>query len=273
MIPNAFSEDDARLLTILASQAGLAIENAHLFDSQRRARMAAEMQRQRLQVLTDRLVSSQEDERMRISRELHDEAGQALTSLKISLDLARARLPEEQAAMRQTLSDLGALAGETMDALRILAHDLRPPGLDAFGLNVALEGLCHDFAKRTGLSVAYEGVEMPGLRTAVALSIYRLVQEALTNIAKHAAARSVAVTLFSSGDALHLSIIDDGKGFAFNPNDPRSNGIGLVSIQERTDLLGGTLEIDTAPGRGTRLAAHIPIESDPAPTDPSERSA
>lgn len=264
--PNAFSDVDARLLAILAAQAGLAIENTHLFDSQRRARMAAEMQRERLQVLTDRLVSSQEDERMRISRELHDEAGQALTSLKISLDLARARLPGEQAALRRTLSDLGALAGETMDMLRTLAHDLRPPGLDAFGLNVALDGLCHDFARRTGLAVVYEGVEMPELRTAVALSIYRLVQEALTNIAKHAGARSVAVNLFSSGDSLHLSVIDDGQGFTFDANGQRLNGIGLVSMQERTDLLGGTLEIDTAPGRGTRLTAHIPIDVNPLPT-------
>jgi signal transduction histidine kinase len=154
-----------------------------------------------------------------------------------------------------------------------LAHDLRPPGLDAFGLNVALDGLCHDFAKRTGLSVVYEGVEMPELRTAVALSIYRLVQEALTNIAKHAGARSAVVNLFCSGDSLHLSIIDDGKGFTFDANNYRSSGIGLVNMQERADLLGGTLEIDTAPGKGTRLTAHIPINLNPLPALPSSRPA
>jgi two-component system NarL family sensor kinase len=222
--------------------------------------MVAEAQRERLRLLTDRLVSSQEDERMRISRELHDGAGQALTSLKISLDLTRGRLPADQAALRQTLGDLGALAGETMESLRLLAHDLRPPGLDTFGLNVALDGLCHDFARRTGLSVIYEGIETPGLRTAVALSIYRLVQEALTNIAKHAEARSVMVKLSHSGDLLHLAIIDDGKGFLIASNEQQPVGIGLVGMQERTDLLGGALEIDTAPGRGTRLTAHIPAD-------------
>jgi signal transduction histidine kinase len=213
-------------------------------------------------MLTDRLVSAQEEERMRISRELHDEAGQALTSLKISLDLTRGQLPEEQAALRKTLGDLGALAGETMDTLRMLAHDLRPPGLDAFGLNVALEGLCHDYAKRTLLSVAYTGTELAGLRTTVALSLYRLVQEALTNIAKHAEARSVSVNLAHADQALHLTIIDDGKGFSMDSNGQQHNGIGLVSMQERTDMLGGTLEIDTAPGRGTRLTARIPVELD-----------
>ncbi len=259
MASAAFSAEDERLLSILATQAAFAIENAQLFDSQRRARLVAEMQRERLRVLTDRLVSSQEDERMRISRELHDEAGQALTSLKISLDLARIRLTSEQSELRQTLLDLGSLAGQTMDTLRTLAHDLRPPGLDAFGLNVALDALCSDFAKRTDLTVQYEGVELPGLQTAVALSIYRLVQEALTNIAKHAEAQTVAVNLSYLEDGLHLIIRDDGRGFSLDSNGQQSKGIGLVSMQERTDLLGGKLEIDTAPGSGTQLTVYIPV--------------
>lgn len=258
--PGAFTDEDERLLTILASQVGLGIENANLFDSQRRARLVAELQRGRLRVLTDRLVTTQEEERLRISRELHDEAGQALTSLKINLDLLRAGLPADQEYLRTRLTDLASLTGETMDTLRTLAHDLRPPGLDAFGLNVALEGLCHDYSTRTGLLAAYEGVELPGLPTTVALSLYRFVQEALTNIAKHAQARHVAVHLQRDDGELVLSVADDGNGFTYDPNVSQG-GVGLVSMHERADLLGGRLDIDTAPGRGARLIIHVPLET------------
>ena len=195
MLPNAFTIEDERLLTILASQAGLAIENTQLFDFQRRARLVAETQRERLRVLADRVVMAQEEERLRISRELHDEAGQALTSLKISLDLIRNGLPQGLDTLNDRLADLANLTGDTMEALRTLAHDLRPPGLDAFGLNVALEGLCHDFAARTQISVHYSGSEVPGLSTTTALSIYRFAHEALTNLSTHAAPQQVDVNL------------------------------------------------------------------------------
>jgi signal transduction histidine kinase len=202
---------------------------------------------------------AQEEERLRISRELHDEAGQALTSLKISLDLLRNNLLPEQTPLQSRVADLSALTGETMENLRALAHDLRPPGLDAFGLNVALEGLCHDFAGRAGIKVHYAGNEIPDLPTTVALSLYRFTQEALTNVAKHAEAQNVTVVLERETNWLSLAIADDGRGFAFEP-DARQRGVGLVSMQERTDLLGGVLDIDTAPGKGTRLTARVPLE-------------
>lgn len=261
---NIFTADDERLMTILAAQAALAIENAQLYDSQRRARSVAEMQRERLRDLTQRIVTTQEDERLRISRELHDEAGQALTSLKISLDLIRAGLPAEQEALRARLADVAGLADQTMETLRTLAHDLRPPGLDAFGLNVALEGLCYDYSIRTNLPIHYQGVELPELPTTVALSMYRLVQEALTNIVKHAEARQTDVILRRENGGLSLVVADDGKGFALEPEPQTTRGrggIGLISMHERAELLGGTLEIDTAPGGGTRLTARIPLEA------------
>lgn len=260
MQPSAFTEEDERLLTILTVQAGLAVENAHLFDSQRRARLVAELQRERLRALTDRIVTTQEEERLRISRELHDEAGQALTSLKISLDLLRGSLPFEQEALRDRLADLSALTGETMETLRTLAHDLRPPGLDTFGLNVALESLCHDFAARTEIDVTYCGTDLPELPTTLALSLYRFSQEALTNVAKHAEARHVSVVLAMLEGEISLTIADDGKGFTYDPNAGQNNGIGLMSMQERTDLLGGRLEVETRPGQGVRLTARVPLE-------------
>lgn len=181
----------------------MAIENAHLFDSQRRARAVAETQRERLRVMANRIVATQEEERLRISRELHDEAGQALTSLKISLDLIRGGLPE-QASLRDRLADLASLTGETMETLRTLAHDLRPPGLDTFGLNVALEGLCNDFSVRTSLPVTYSGQDLPNLPTSMTLTLYRLAQEALTNIAKHAGATTVWVELSKVDHTLQI---------------------------------------------------------------------
>lgn len=263
--PHTYTEEDERLITILASQAAMAIENTQLFDSQRRARTVAEMQRERLRELTRRIVTAQEDERLRISRELHDEAGQALTSLKISLDLIRTALPAEQESLRTRLADVAGLADETMETLRRLAHDLRPPGLDTFGLNVALEGLCYDLSSRTHLAINYRGLELPELSMTAALSMYRLVQEALTNVAKHADATRAAVTLTREDGHLQLVVADDGRGFeAEGESDvPRHRaGIGLVSMRERAELLGGTLDIETAPGQGTRLSARIPLEHD-----------
>lgn len=261
--PGAFSADHERLLTILAAQAGMAIENAQLFDSQRRARTVAELQRERLRELTKRIVTAQEEERLRISRELHDEAGQALTSLKISLDLIRSALTPDQAALALRLADVAGLADETMETLRTLAHDLRPPGLDTFGLNVALEGLCYDFSMRTGIPVAYRGTELPELTPTVALSMYRLVQEALTNVAKHADASHAQVAVTRDEGHLALLVADDGRGFLVEEvSDPRQRGgIGLVSMHERTELLGGKLSIDASPGQGTRLVVRIPLES------------
>ena len=141
---------------------------------------------------------------------------------------------------------------------------MRPPGLDTFGLNVALEGLCYVFGARTGMTVSYEGVELPELPTAVALSMYRLVQEALTNIAKHADATRVRVVVSREDGLLSLMVIDDGKGFALDAegSEPRQRGgIGLVSMHERAELLGGTLQIETAPGSGTQVLVRIPVDS------------
>ena len=127
---------------------------------------------------------------------------------------------------------------------------------------MALEGLCYDFSTRTELEVIYRGLELPELSTTVALSIYRLVQEALTNIAKHAAASRVAVTVTREEEQLRVEVADNGQGFVPDVDTERPrrrSGIGLVSMRERAELLGGTLEIDTSPGQGTRLTARIPL--------------
>ncbi len=146
-----------------------------------------------------------------------------------------------------------------MDSLRTLAHDLRPPGLDSFGLDVALAGLCHDFGHRTGLLINYTRVDLPELPVALSLSMYRFAQEALTNIAKHAEARSVEVVVGFAENVLTLSITDDGRGFTYDPDEAQP-GVGLVSMQERAVQLGGVVDLHTAPGQGTRLTARVPYE-------------
>jgi PAS domain S-box-containing protein len=248
---DAYSQEDIDLLSALANVAVIAIEKARLFEQVRAGR-------ERLRRLTLQVVSAQEEERHRLSRELHDEAGQALTALKISLDLIQSDLPAEAGSLRQRLGEAVALTETTMDQIRLLAYGLRPPALDAVGLNYTLEGLCRDFAMRTQLSIDYAGAELPALSEAANICLYRFLQEALTNVAKHAYANQVWVALRYDAEMVSLAVEDDGQGF--DKQAGTSAGIGLLGMQERIELLGGRLEIESWPGQGTRLTAHIPLQ-------------
>ncbi|MCL4265596.1 MAG: GAF domain-containing protein [Anaerolineae bacterium] len=255
-----FTADDERLLKILGVQAGMAIENARLFVGQRRAREKAEKQRERMRHMARRVMQAQEKERTRIARELHDESGQSLTSLKISLDLIRSLVPEELSDIRQGLSDVLALTDQTMSNLRLLSHNLRPPGLDAFGLDAALAGLCQDFETHTPLSVTYAGVALPELAALPALSLYRVTQEALTNINKHAQATKAWVSLTQDSDMITLTIRDNGNGFS-PPNIEETlpaQGAGLAGMVERLEMVHGRLHIESTPGQGSSLTAVVP---------------
>ncbi len=214
-----------------------------------------------LRRLTQRLVTAQEEERRRLSRDLHDEAGQTLTTLMISLEVIKADLPPEANSVRQRLGQAIALIDATMQRIRLLAHNLRPPALDAVGLDRTLEGLCHDFAERTELSIRYAGARLPALPDPVSISLYRFLQQALTNVVKHADASQVQVALRYDGETIELSVEDDGRGFdpsaAFaDPDHPDS--LGLLGMQERLKLLDGQLQVAAQPRRGTRLLARIP---------------
>jgi PAS domain S-box-containing protein len=258
--PSAFSEEDERLLKILGIQAGIAIDNARLYDEQRRAKVRAELQSKRIRRMARRVVEAQEQERARISRELHDEAGQALTALQIGLELTRAQLPDELEGEKAGLQELVDLADETLSNLRRISHNLRPPGLDAYGLHAALAGLCEDFSKHTSLAISYEGKDIAGLAPLVALSLYRFAQESLTNAAKHAGAGEVEVKLDQTSDTIILMVKDNGEGF--EPPDWDADlppeGTGLIGMLERLEMVDGRLEISSAPGRGTELTAVVP---------------
>jgi signal transduction histidine kinase len=218
--------------------------------------------REQLQRLARQLVSAQEDERKRLAHALHDEAGQALTALKISLELMAQDLEEPCAFLRPRVADAVTLTDQTTSRIRLLAQDLRPPALDSVGLNPTLEGFCHDFAQRTRLGVDYQGADLRGLPEEVNITLYRFLQEAMTNVARHARANEVDVLLQSDAGAIFLSVEDNGRGFDLQtrPSAPgRPEGMGLVGMQERVESLGGQLEVESEPGKGTRLTACIPL--------------
>lgn len=254
-VPKAYTERDLHLAESVGAQISGAIANAHLFEQ-------LEVERERLRRHTTQVVAMEEEERHRVSRELHDEAGQALTALKISLELIQSDIPMESAPIRKRLADAVDLTESTMEKIRLLARGLRPPELDAVGLNATLEGYCREFAERTDLLIDYSGVETSNLSDTVNISFYRFLQEALTNVAKHARANQVKVKLNQGRLKITLSVIDDGQGFdprAEEPVSRESEGIGLLGMQERFELLGGRLEVKSRPGRGTRLVAHVTI--------------
>lgn len=256
--PYSFNDGDARLLLALGSHAGLAIENAQLYAAQEQARLRAERQRERLRAMARRVVLAQEEERARIARELHDESGQALTSLKIGLGLIRDQLPPEMAAEKQRLDELLALADTTMNRLRLLSHNLRPPGLDIYGLDAALESLCQDFQTHTQLEVIYTGDTSVEAGSAPELAVYRFAQEALTNVAKHAEATEVRVTLAREEGLIKLVVSDNGQGFTPPDQDTTQTGNGLLGMIERLNMVNGQMEISSVRGRGSCLTATIP---------------
>ncbi|MCA9972925.1 MAG: GAF domain-containing sensor histidine kinase, partial [Anaerolineales bacterium] len=259
--PEIFTPDDERLLKVLGVQAGMAIENARLYAAQRRARKLAEKRRERMRHMARRLMQAQEEERARIARELHDESGQALTSLKISLDMIQMLLPDDMGDVKESLQEIVELTDKTMSSLRLLSHNLRPPGLDAYGLHAALAGLCQDYETHTNLAVSYTGVELRDVAPLLALALYRLAQEALTNVVKHAQASQAWVTLAQQGDQLVLTVTDDGQGFT-PPNLEEiapGSGDGLRGMVERLEMVSGQLEITSAPGEGVRLTAVVPL--------------
>jgi signal transduction histidine kinase len=214
-----------------------------------------------IQEMARRIVLAQEEERRRISRELHDEAGQALTALKIGLEIIQGEVPAGEEVLRQNLAEAIALTDTTRDRIRHLARGLRPPALDTVGLNLTLEDVCQNFTRLTQLAISYEGTPHLRMLDASNICLYRVLQEALTNVAKHAQASQVQVKLWADETAVHLSIADDGVGFVGQTavTRPHEAGLGLLGMHERVELLGGHLEIQSAPGEGTRIVAHLPL--------------
>jgi signal transduction histidine kinase len=249
---------DLKALVLVASGAALLGLGLALLLYVHPARVVRQQSEQLLSALAaGRVVAVQEEERSRIARDLHDGIGQSLAALQLELSLARSRPAEADARLVQAIAALEAAIGE----LRRVVHDLRPPELEGVTPAEALRDCSERFELRSGVPTSFrvEG-EGPALRPEVAACLLRVLQEALTNVGRHAAAKEVGVTLRLSAREVSLEVVDDGRGFdAAAP----VRGAGLRGIRERCTFLGGRAEI-TSSGGTTRVAAHLPVERDAA---------
>ncbi len=213
---------------------------------------------QELAELSARLVSAQEEERRNISRELHDEVGQSLSALLMEAGNAAANVPPNAMQVRQHVDSIKKLAEASVNIIRNMTLLLRPSMLDDFGLVPALEWQAREVSKRTGIRVQVAAADSAGeLPDALRTCIYRVVQEALHNCARHAQARTVRVVVRQEDSRIVLTVEDDGRGF----DARRVRGLGLVGMEERVRHLGGAFHISSNPGSGTKLNVELPLAS------------
>jgi two-component system, NarL family, sensor histidine kinase UhpB len=227
--------------------------------TQTRAQAQLEAQhRLELRQLAANVVEAREEERRRIARELHDELGQRLTALKMELASLRSDGAGIDAAAR--IAVMLEMVDNTVAALRRIAADLRPLMLDDLGLNAAIESLARDVAARSEMEVMVRlGVDDPALAPGADIALYRMVQEALTNVGRHAQATDVHIELRQDGDELVLTVHDNGRGFP--ERSTRHDGrYGLLGIRERAIMLGGRLGVDNPPGGGGRITVRLPLK-------------
>ncbi|HET7352564.1 MAG TPA: GAF domain-containing protein [Gaiellaceae bacterium] len=234
-----FSDDDLRLAETFAARAAVAVELSH--------RVAQDALR--------RVVQAQELERRRLARELHDETGQALTSILLGLKPLEEALADHPA--RAGLAELREQVVSALQDVRRLAVELRPSVLDDFGVVAALERLAETFGEQTGIRVDFHSaLGEARLPSDVETALYRVVQESLTNIAKHANAHNVSVSVARRDNAVAATIEDDGAGF--DPRSVREDGIGLTGMRERLALIDGRLHVESRRGVGTTIVAEVP---------------
>ena len=214
--------------------------------------------RERLRYLTREIIKTQEDERRSVSRELHDEVGQVFVTLKYSLDTALGEVPEGHQELKDRLESAMQITDASMELMRDLSRRLRPPILEVGGIHISLEELCQDISWKTNLIINYHGEEIPGLPNEIAISLYRVVQESLTNILKYANAKNVLINLKYIKGKIKLSVRDDGSGI----KDLNTRGTGLLGLQERLHLLNGDLKVESPSGQGVHLRASIPWQKE-----------
>jgi len=218
-------------------------------------------QRENLSEMAERLVSAQEEERQRISRELHDDLGQSLTTHLLSLRDLQNELSLPVESLHERIQALHDESFEIFGKIRRLAQDLRPPVLDTLGLALSMQTYCSEFTRRTKLPINFEAdASLPALPDVYSITLYRVLQETLTNIIKHAEASQAWVDLTVEDQIISLTVQDNGKGFV-EGNNP-SGGIGLTGLRERVTLAGGIFNISSSPVRGTVLLAQFPITNE-----------
>jgi signal transduction histidine kinase len=261
---------EKRLMDSLATQRAIAAENAQLsvelarqLEASQSLAASLERQREETRRLADMLIRAQEDERRRVARELHDEANQTLAALMTTIDAAESVGRRQGGAeLLAALQRLRRLASAALSDLQRIATELRPPALDEFGLLPALTRHVRDRTEATSLSA---DVDVEGrrhrLEPAVEVALYRIAQEALANVQKHSQARCVHLRLRYLPHTVRLDISDDGVGFdSADDGDGGRPRLGIAGMRERASIVGGTVDVTTRPGGGTRVSASIPVE-------------
>jgi len=255
---NTFEPWKVELLLTIGNHLGVVIENAILMDSLKKHEKG-------LQMLSSQIIKAQEEERKRISRELHDEASQALIAAKINLDMVKKILPSSWNQVTTRLVETRSLLVNTLKNLRRLSYDLRPSMLDDLGLISALRWYTESYTKRLSIPISFKATALDKrLDLEIETAIYRIVQEALTNIAKYAQAKEVTVSLEKKDSKLIIRVEDNGRGFRLKTSilgENYNQGSGILGMKERVYNLGGTFHIESKQGRGTKLLAEIPLNS------------
>lgn len=247
-------------------RAETALREAHDVLEQRVQERTSELLQvnKKLQRLTRQMTMIQEEERRRLSRELHDEANQSLTAIMITLQLMQDDMSNFNETIHQRLNEALHMTSSTMDRLRSLAHNLRPPALDTLGLETVIEEMCSIFGQRTDIYINVVTTKLPKLTNETRICFYRFVQEALSNIVKHSQASHVWVTLNHDEESVSITVEDNGQGVDLNMllyGTKQLQGIGLLGMQERLESLNGVLEMDSAVGQGLRIVASIAWEN------------
>lgn len=259
--PSRFGPDELRLLSAIGAQLGVAIENAQLWEELK--------QKEALRgQLLDKVIHAQEEERQRIARELHDETSQALTSFMVGLKVLEGADSIQE--VRQRAMELRQIVADALEDVRSLALELRPSTLDDKGLIPTLERYIRDYSQKFNIAVDFHalGADSTRLSPQVETALYRIVQEALTNVARHAGADTASVLLERQRDRLLVIVEDNGRGFDADRllrSGMREQRLGLFGMQERANLVGGELTIESRPGAGTTVFVEVPLDEAPGP--------
>ncbi len=255
--PGALSEQDFHVVNLICRQIGIAIQNARLY-----AEVDEKGNRER--ELVGKLINAQEEERKRLARELHDETGQALTAIGLSLESLRLSLSPQAEGAAERLEATGQLAREALEELRKMILALRPSLLDDLGLVPAVRRYALQYLEPLGIAVNIEVDKMDkGIEPPLEILLFRVVQEAINNVARHSHAQNATIRFWEEGEEILVEIEDDGLGFqAGSPtrSDGSAGGLGLLGMQERGSLMGGHVAIRSEPGHGTHVLVRVPAK-------------
>jgi signal transduction histidine kinase len=257
--PRPLDQEHRDLLTSESGLVAVGVENAELLDRLNKNEQA-------LQALLRKTITAQEEERRRISRELHDETSQVLSALMMNIDLLETQIEAQAPGLdgsRARVEAVKSLAEEAARNLDKMMVELRPALLDELGLIAALRWYVAQVGELWGRDIAFEGGRMGRLPDHVEVAAFRIVQEAVGNAVRHAQASTVSVHVFAQDRTLHLIVVDDGVGFDVAGVTARAGAgeaVGLMGMRERAELAGGTLRIESAPGRGTTVTAELPLD-------------